>query len=74
MISPAKYVMIIVQGMWRNGALSPPAASTGGLREITDGLDPSDRVIVGGILRTRPGAPVKPKPADVFPDADFSGS
>ena len=36
-----------------------------GLRVITDGLQPGDRIIVGGLLRTRPGMPVQPIPADM---------
>jgi RND family efflux transporter MFP subunit len=36
----------------------------GGLRVVTDGLSPGERVIVSGLQRVRPGAPVDPKPAD----------
>lgn len=32
-----------------------------GLRVITGGLDPGDQVIVSGLQRVRPGAPVEPK-------------
>ncbi|HVZ52760.1 MAG TPA: efflux RND transporter periplasmic adaptor subunit [Pseudolabrys sp.] len=36
-------------------------AAADGLRVITDGLDPGDQVIVSGLQRVRPGAPVVPK-------------
>ena len=32
-----------------------------GLREITDGLKPGERVIVNGLQQVRPGATVEPK-------------
>ncbi|HRV80001.1 MAG TPA: efflux transporter periplasmic adaptor subunit, partial [Planctomycetota bacterium] len=34
-----------------------------GLREITQGLSTSDRVIVAGLFFARPGATVAPRPA-----------
>ena len=36
-----------------------------GLREITDGLKPGERVIVNGLLQVRPGAVVEPKLVDM---------
>jgi multidrug efflux system membrane fusion protein len=32
-----------------------------GLREVTDGLKPFERVIVNGLQQVRPGATVEPK-------------
>ena len=40
-------------------------AEHGGLREITDGLLPGDRVIVTGLQQVRPGATVEPKLVDM---------
>jgi RND family efflux transporter MFP subunit len=36
-----------------------------GLREITDGLKPGERVIVNGLQQVRPGATVEPKPVEM---------
>jgi RND family efflux transporter MFP subunit len=36
-----------------------------GLREITDGLNPSDRIIVIGVQQVRPGMTVEPKMVDM---------
>ncbi|HEY0008165.1 MAG TPA: efflux RND transporter periplasmic adaptor subunit, partial [Tepidisphaeraceae bacterium] len=39
----------------------------GAYRRITEGLSIDDRVIVNGIQRAQPGAPVKPMPAEAPP-------
>jgi RND family efflux transporter MFP subunit len=36
-----------------------------GLREITDGLKPGERVIVNGLQQVRPGVTVEPRPVDM---------
>jgi RND family efflux transporter MFP subunit len=36
-----------------------------GLREITDGLQADDQVIVNGVLHVRPGLPVTPQPIEM---------
>lgn len=36
-----------------------------GLREVTDGLKPGERVVVNGLQQVRPGMIVEPKPADM---------
>lgn len=36
-----------------------------GLRVIRDGLAPEDRVVVGGLMRVRPGAPATPQDVDL---------
>jgi RND family efflux transporter MFP subunit len=36
-----------------------------GLREVTDGLKPGDRVIVNGLQQVRPGLTVAPSPVDM---------
>lgn len=42
-----------------------------GLRVITDGLQPGDKVIIGGLANpmVRPGAPVTPQPGEIKPAA-----
>jgi multidrug efflux system membrane fusion protein len=56
-----RYVMVVDAGnkaAYREVSLG---ASVDGLRVVTDGLAPGDRVIVNGLQRVRPGAPVAPK-------------
>ncbi len=55
-----RYLLIAGEGdiiEQRSVTLGPPY---GTLASITDGLEPDDRVVVNGILRARPGAPVTP--------------
>ena len=40
-----------------------------GLRVITGGLQPGDRIVVNGIQRVRPGDPIKPNPVQMSGDA-----
>ncbi|WP_158924771.1 efflux RND transporter periplasmic adaptor subunit [Acidisphaera sp. S103] len=42
---------------------------TGGLREISSGLAPTDRVIINGLMRARPGSKVTPQPGTITPSA-----
>jgi RND family efflux transporter MFP subunit len=42
-----------------------------GLREVTEGIAPEDRIVVNGVIRLRPGAPVIPKEGNM---ADFAGT
>ncbi len=37
----------------------------GGLRVITSGLKPDDRVVINGLMRVRPGAKVSPQPGEI---------
>jgi RND family efflux transporter MFP subunit len=56
-------VLYVVNG--KNEVVSRPVrlgALHEGLREITDGLKPGERVIVSGLQQVRPGATVEPKP------------
>ena len=39
-----------------------------GLRIVRDGLDPSDRIIINGLMRARPGAKVTPTPGTIQPE------
>ena len=45
-----------------------------GLRVVENGLDPSDRVIIDGLLRVRPGQPVTPKPGTITASAAGSAA
>ncbi len=45
----------------------------GGLREVTAGLTPGERVIVSGLLRVRPGITVEPKPGTMRPEPVGAG-
>ncbi len=44
-------------------------AKAEGLRIVRDGLAPTDRVIITGLGRLQPGAPVNPKKGTIKPDA-----
>jgi RND family efflux transporter MFP subunit len=41
----------------------------GGLREVTDGLKPGERVVINGLLRIRPGVTVEPKRGEMRPES-----
>jgi RND family efflux transporter MFP subunit len=59
----------------KNEVVSRPVrlgALHGGLREITDGLNPGERVIVNGLQQVRPGLTVEPKPIDMPQKAEGS--
>jgi multidrug efflux system membrane fusion protein len=56
-----RYVLIVdkdKKAAYRAVSLGSPVD---GLRVITDGLNAGDQVIVSGLMRVRPGAPVEPK-------------
>jgi multidrug efflux pump subunit AcrA (membrane-fusion protein) len=38
-----------------------------GLRIVREGLEPTDQVIISGLIRARPGAQVKPVPGKIEP-------
>jgi RND family efflux transporter MFP subunit len=40
----------------------------GGLREVVEGLEPGERVVVNGLLRVRPGVTVEPKQGKMRPE------
>lgn len=44
-----------------------PGPLVDGLREIRSGLDASDRVVIEGLMRARPGAKVSPQPGQITP-------
>jgi len=47
---------------------------SGGLRVISSGLSPSDRVIINGLMRARPGSKVTPQPGSIAPTVQASSS
>ncbi len=65
-----KFVMIVVQGDVAQRRFVEIGRLYDGLREITVGLEPNDRVIIGGALKARPGAPVKPILTELAPGVD----
>jgi hypothetical protein len=52
-----------------DGTVVPKPVETGslsgGLRIISSGLSPSDRVIINGLMRARPGSKVTPRPGNI---------
>jgi multidrug efflux system membrane fusion protein len=57
-----KFVMVIGadnKAAYREVTLGPPA---NGLRVVTGGLKPGERIVVNGLQRVRPGALVEPRP------------
>jgi RND family efflux transporter MFP subunit len=40
-----------------------------GLREVTDGLKPGERVVINGLVRVRPGVTVEPKSGEMRPES-----
>lgn len=49
-----------------------PGPTHDGLRIIRDGLAPTDRMVIDGLLRARPGAKVTPQPGTITPTPDAS--
>jgi membrane fusion protein, multidrug efflux system len=62
----------IVMAVTPDGTVVPKPVETGeiehGLRVIENGLAPTDRVIIDGIVRARPGAKVTPVAGTIVPD------
>ncbi|HEX7970416.1 MAG TPA: efflux RND transporter periplasmic adaptor subunit, partial [Stellaceae bacterium] len=52
-----------------DGTVVPKAVETGqlsdGLRVVTGGLDPTDQVVINGLVRARPGTKVTPQPGTI---------
>ena len=46
---------------------------SGSLRVIRSGIGPEDQVVINGLLRARPGAPVTPEPGEITRDAPAEG-
>ena len=64
---------IVVRAQYREVKLG---SHVDGLRIVTEGLRAGDRVIVNGLQRVRPGAPVAPKsvPMDARPELQARGA
>ncbi|MFO1075726.1 MAG: efflux RND transporter periplasmic adaptor subunit [Geminicoccaceae bacterium] len=56
-------------GTVRPKIIRPGPSQPGGLRIIRRGLEPTDRVIINGLIRAKPGAKVTPKDGKIEPDA-----
>ena len=54
-----RYVMVVDADDRAAFRLVTLGRSVDGLRVVTDGLSPGERVIVNGLQRVRPGSPVK---------------
>jgi RND family efflux transporter MFP subunit len=63
----------IVMTVAADGTVVPKPVETGdlehGLRVIRSGLAPTDRVVIDGIVRVRPGSKVTPVSGEIKPDA-----
>lgn len=46
---------------------------SGGLRVVASGLERGDRIVVSGLMRLRPGVPVKPRPVAMGADPGVGG-
>jgi RND family efflux transporter MFP subunit len=61
-----KVVMTVKEdGTVEQKVVRPGPMTDDGLRIIRWGLDPSDRVIINGLIRARPGAKVTPQPGQI---------
>ena len=62
----------IVMTVAPDGVVVPKPVETGdlehGLRVVRSGLAPTDRVVIDGIVRVRPGAKVTPVPGEIKPN------
>ena len=55
-----------------DGTVEPRVVRPGprelGLRIIREGLAPTDRIVINGLMRARPGAKVTPQPGTIEPE------
>jgi RND family efflux transporter MFP subunit len=63
-----KIVLVVAE----DGTVEPRAIRegpryAGGLRIIRRGLEPTDRIVINGLMRARPGAKVDPQPGSIDP-------
>jgi RND family efflux transporter MFP subunit len=69
-----KFVLVVDDGGVARQKYVVPAQLDDGMRVIKEGLDPSDRVIINGLMRARPGMKVsieeKGAPTSAAPKAD----
>lgn len=61
----------IVLTVKEDGTVAPKPVRLGpledGLRVIAGGVDPTDKVVINGVFRARPGAKVTPEPGKIEP-------
>jgi multidrug efflux pump subunit AcrA (membrane-fusion protein) len=64
----------VVMTVAEDGTVVPKLVETGGLhrglRAIRNGLAPTDRVVIDGLVRARPGARVTPVAGTIAPHGD----
>jgi multidrug efflux system membrane fusion protein len=67
----------LVMTVSSDGTVVPKIVETGdlrgGLRVIRSGLDPNDRVVIGGLVRAAPGSKVAPQDGAIHYDAAIDG-
>ena len=65
----SRKIVMVVQD---DGTVVPhivrPGPMVDGLRVIRDGLAPTDRIVINGLMRARPGARVTPQPGEIVAD------
>jgi membrane fusion protein, multidrug efflux system len=65
-----KYVLVVDgEGVVRQKYITPGQLADDGMRVVKDGLAPTDRVIVNGLMRARPGAKVNAQEGGTAPPA-----
>ena len=63
----SRKLLMVVDG---GGTVIPKPVELGGLegerlRVVTGGIEPTDKVVIGGLMRVRPGGKVAPRPATI---------
>jgi RND family efflux transporter MFP subunit len=68
-----KYVYVINDQNIAEFRKVKPGVMSGGMRVIDEGLKPGERIVVDGLLRVRPGSPVRVREEGGAPAADKAG-
>ena len=69
-----KFVMVIADDNTASYREVTLGANVNGLRVVTKGLKPQERVVVNGLQRIRPGALVAPQPVEMALKAEAAKS
>jgi RND family efflux transporter MFP subunit len=64
-----KFVLVVGPGDTLVYRPIVPGRLSDGLRIVSSGLQPKDRVVINGLMRVRPGMPVAPTVAPMVPDS-----
>jgi multidrug efflux system membrane fusion protein len=64
-----KFVLVVGPGDTLAYRPIVPGRLADGLRIVTSGLKPGERIVVNGLMRVRPGMKVAPTPAAMVPDS-----